>query len=180
MSRQHDFGGRLGLMKFLSILALLTAIAGHAGTLEGRIIGIADGDTVTLLDGSNSQHKIRLAGIDAPEKKQAFGTRSKESLSDIVFGKTVTVETGKIDRYGRTIGKILVNDTDANLEQIKRGMAWHYRTYQREQRPQDRSSYAAAEIDARTAKRGLWQDADPTPPWNFRKDTRTLASRTMP
>ena len=167
-------------MKFLSILALLTAIAGHAGTLEGRIIGIADGDTVTILDGSNSQHKIRLAGINAPEKKQAFGTRSKESLSDLVFGKTVIVETGKIDRYGRTIGKILVNDIDANLEQIKRGMAWHYKGYQREQSPQDRITYATAEIDAQTAKRGLWQDVNPTPPWNFRKATRTPASTRMP
>lgn len=165
------FGGRLGLMKLLPILALLMATAGHAGTLESRIIGITDGDIVTILDGSNSPQIIRLAGIDAPEKKQRFGMRSKESLSDMVFGRTVTVQTSKIDRYGRTIGKILVNGTDANLEQVKQGMAWHYKAYQHEQSPQDRRDYAAAEIDARTAKRGLWQDAEPIAPWAIRKAT---------
>jgi endonuclease YncB( thermonuclease family) len=92
-------------MKLLPILALLMATVGHAETLEGRIIGITDGDTVTILDGSKSRHRIRLAGIDAPEKKQAFGKHSKESLSGMVFGQTVAVETGKIDRYERTIGK---------------------------------------------------------------------------
>lgn len=157
------------LMKFLPILTLLIALTGHAGTLEGRIIGISDGDTVTLLDTENTQHKIRLAGIDAPEKMQAFGMRSKESLSNLIFGKSVRIETGKIDRYGRTIGKILINDTDANLEQVKLGMAWHYKAYQREQSQQDRFDYAEAESEARDAKRGLWKDADAIPPWEFRK-----------
>lgn len=89
--------------------------------------GIADGDTVTVLDSSNSQHKIRLAGIDAQEKKQAFGNRSKDSPSDLVFDKAVTEETGKKDRYGREVGKVLVNGIDVNLVQVTRGFAWHYK-----------------------------------------------------
>lgn len=132
------------------------------------MISIADGDTVTVLDSANTQIKIRLMGIDAPEKKQAFGTRSKESLSALVFDKQVTVEFSKKDKYGRTVGKILVNGIDANLEQVKAGMAWHYKQYQREQSADDRATYAQAEEQARAAKTGLWADTDPTPPWDWR------------
>ena len=131
-------------------------------------VGVADGDTITVLDADKVQHKIRLAGIDAPEKKQAFGNRSKESLSDMVFDKTVNVETEKRDRYGRQIGKVLVNGQDVNLVQVERGMAWFYRQYQREQSPNDRRLYEAAEDAAKAGKRGLWRDAEPVPPWDFR------------
>ncbi len=129
---------------------------------------IADGDTITVLDGDKVQHKIRLAGIDAPEKKQPFGNRSKESLSDLAFDKTVNVKTDKRDRYGRQIGKVLVNGRDVNLVQVERGMAWFYRQYQRDQSPNDRRLYEAAEDAARADKRGLWRDAAPVPPWEFR------------
>ncbi len=115
------------------------------------------------------QHKIRLAGIDAPEKKQPFGNRSKESLSELAYDKTVTVETDKRDKYGRQVGKVLVNGQDVNLVQVERGMAWFYRQYQREQSPNDRRLYEAAEDSAKADKRGLWRDAaDPMPPWEFR------------
>ena len=114
------------------------------------------------------QHKIRLGGIDAPEKAQPYGQKSKQSLSDIVFSKTVMVETGKTDRYGREVGKVLVDGVDANLEQIKLGLAWHYKAYQREQSPEDRLAYAAAEKDAAAAHIGLWQDAVPVAPWEWR------------
>ncbi|HCX82795.1 MAG TPA: nuclease [Rhodoferax sp.] len=127
------------------------------------------GDTVTVLDDAKRQHKIRLSGIDAPEKNQAFGQRSKESLSDLVFAKTVDVETDKVDRYGRRVGKIWVNGIDANLEQIKRGMAWHYKQYAREQSKEDQREYAEAEDEAREAKRGLWKDVEPVAPWEFRR-----------
>ncbi len=101
-------------------------------------MGVADGDTITVLDTDKVQHKIRLAGIDAPEKKQPFGNRSKESLSDLVFSKTVTVDTGKTDRYGREVGKVLIDGIDANLVQVQRGFAWHYKAYEREQPAVDR------------------------------------------
>lgn len=94
--------------------------------------------------------------------------RSKESLSGLEFDKTVNVETEKRDRYGRQIGKVLVNGRDVNLVQVERGMAWFYRQYQREQSPNDRRLYEAAEDAARAGKRGLWRDADPVPPWDFR------------
>jgi hypothetical protein len=99
---------------------------------------VADGDTITVLDENRHQHKIRLAGIDAPEKAQDFGQRSKQSLSDQAYRQHVMVETGKTDRYGRLVGKVLVNGQDVNLEQVRRGMAWHYKAYQREQAPADR------------------------------------------
>ena len=98
--------------------------------LNGRVVGVADGDTVTVLDASRQQHKIRLMGIDAPEKRMPYGNRSKQSLSDLIFDRQVQVEYNKKDRYGRTVGKIIVDGVDANLAQIKAGMAWHYKQYQ--------------------------------------------------
>jgi len=151
---------------------LVFAISAHAETITGRVVGIADGDTVTVLDAQKVQHKIRLAGIDAPEKAQPFGNRSKVSLSDLAFDKMVTVETDKRDRYGREVGKVLVNGRDVNLIQVERGMAWHYKAYEREQSSSDRKLYDAAESDAKAARRGLWRDAEPTPPWEFRKAKR--------
>jgi endonuclease YncB( thermonuclease family) len=151
-----------------TILSVLFAAQVHAEILNGRVVGVADGDTVTVLDASRQQHKIRLMGIDAPEKKQAFGNKSKQALSDLVFNKQVSVEFSKTDRYGRTIGKILVDGLDANLEQVKKGMAWHYKQYQKEQSSVDRTAYAKAEELAKAKKLGLWFDPSPTPPWDFR------------
>ena len=150
-------------------MLLALACTASAETITGRVVGVADGDTITVLDANKVQHKIRLSGIDAPEKKQAFGNRSKESLSELAFDKTVNVETSKRDRYGRQIGKVLVNGRDVNLVQVERGMAWFYRQYQRDQSPNDRRLYEAAEDAAKAGKRGLWRDADPAPPWEFRR-----------
>lgn len=162
-------------MTFKFIFALLLSSAfvfSHAAMITGRVVGVADGDTVTVLDGANTQHKIRLSGIDAPEKKQAFGTRSKQSLSDLVFDKQVTVETDKKDKYGRDVGKILLTGQDVNLEQVTRGFAWHYKQYEREQSANDRKLYVFAEHGARADRRGLWADAEPVPPWEFRHNKR--------
>ncbi len=161
------------MRKALVCLLLALACTAHAETITGRVVGVADGDTITVLDANKVQHKIRLSGIDAPEKKQPFGNRSKESLSDLAFDKTVNVETSKRDKYGRQIGKVLVNGRDVNLVQIERGMAWFYRRYQREQSTDDRRLYEAAEDAARAGKRGLWRDADPVPPWEFRRNKST-------
>jgi endonuclease YncB( thermonuclease family) len=158
--------------RFLALAATLLACPSYADTLQGRVVGVTDGDTVTVLDASKMQYKIRLMGIDAPEKKQAFGGKSKESLSALVFNKQVTIEYSKRDRYGRTIGKIIVDGVDANLEQVKAGMAWHYKQYQKEQSIDDRIAYAHAEEQARAEKRGLWVDSDPTPPWDWRRQRK--------
>ena len=150
-------------------LALCLVLQVQADTLLGRVVSVADGDTITILDDTNTQHKIRLTGIDAPEKRQAFGNVSKQSLADMVAGQSVVVEWDKADRYGRKVGKVLLAGQDANLEQVKRGLAWHYKQYQREQSTADQQSYAAAEADARQVQAGLWRDADPMPPWEFRR-----------
>jgi endonuclease YncB( thermonuclease family) len=154
--------------RWLSLILLL-ALQAHADILLGKVIHVADGDTITVLDDTNTQHKIRLAGIDAPEKRQAFGQRSQESLSDLVFSKSVAVETDKRDKYGREVVKVLVGGVDANLVQVQRGMAWHYKAYEREQSVIDRKVYADAENEAKAARRGLWADADPVPPSDFRR-----------
>ncbi|MBI3654045.1 MAG: thermonuclease family protein [Acidobacteria bacterium] len=152
-------------------------------TITGKVVGVADGDTITLLDPGNKQFKIRFQGIDAPESRQAFGQRSKQNLSDLVFGKTVTVEFEKTDRYGRTLGKVLLDGKDINLEQLKAGLAWFYRHYQNELGEADRKAYDAAEAEAKKAKRGLWQDANPQPPWDYRhpsKETGSVPTTTVP
>jgi endonuclease YncB( thermonuclease family) len=154
--------GKLGTMLLIAALCGPSR-AETLGRIEGRVVGVADGDTITVLDAGRRQHKIRLHQIDAPEKGQDYGTRSKQSLSELVFGKTVSVEVVDIDRYGREVGKVWVGALDANLEQVKRGMAWVYRKYAREQR------YYDAEEAARKAKAGLWASQNPVPPWEFRK-----------
>jgi endonuclease YncB( thermonuclease family) len=125
------------------------------------------------------QHKIRLAGIDAPERRQAFGTRSRQHLSGLVYRQTVNVEWHKVDRYGRIVGKVWTVAPcfvapcslalDANLAQVTAGMAWHYKQYEHEQSPEDRGLYDAAENNARAQRAGLWIDPAPIPPWEFRK-----------
>jgi endonuclease YncB( thermonuclease family) len=141
-------------------------------TLEGKVVGVADGDTMTILGAGNRQTRVRLQGIDAPESRQAFGQDSKHNLSDLVFNKQVVVEYEKTDQYGRTLGKVVVGGRDVNLEQIKVGLAWHYKHYQGDQSPTDRRLYADAETEARSARRGLWADAAPIPPWDFRRGKR--------
>ena len=141
----------------------------QAATLQGKVVNVADGDTLTVLDDQKTQHKIRLQGIDAPEKSQPFGQKSKQSLNQMVHSQIVTVEFQKKDKYGRTVGKVLLNGTDVCLEQIKLGMAWHYKQYQSEQPKEDRDTYAQAELTARTQAVGLWKDKSPTPPWEFRR-----------
>ena len=137
---------------FVVLLLTLVLSPAWADILIGRVVSVADGDTITVLDDSKTQHKIRLAGIDAPERKQPFGQRSKELLSDLVFGKTVQVETEKADRYGRQVGKVLIDGRDANLAIIAAGLAWHYKKYQKEQAASDRLLYASAE---RMRERGV-------------------------
>jgi len=152
---------------FLFVL-LITQCLAQAGTLTGRVVRVTDGDTIVVLDSANAQHKIRLTGIDAPERKQAFGTKSKEPLSGSVAGKFVVVEYSKRDRYQRILGKVLLSNEDINLEQIRAGLAWHYKQYQDEQTSNDRELYSEAEVEAREARRGLWHDPEPVPPWEYR------------
>ncbi len=148
----------------LSIFILIFQESIFAETITGRVVKVYDGDTVTILDASNTQHRIRLQGIDAPERGQAYGKKSGKYLADAVASKHVTVDYEKLDRYKRIMGKVLRDGRDMNLRQLKAGLAWHYKKYQKEQSLDDRKLYAAAEIEARQAGRGLWQEPEPVPP----------------
>lgn len=161
--------GALSLTRF--VLGTVLALAGLpacAYTIEGRVVGVSDGDTITVLDSTKTQHKVRLAGIDAPESKQAFGQASKKHLSDLVFDRQVTLDCGKTDRYKREICVVMVDGQDANLAQVKAGMAWWYQQYQKEQISQQRADYEAAEVSARAGRVGLWSEAEVMPPWEWR------------
>lgn len=149
-------------------LVMLCLVPGLAlADFSGRVVKVADGDTVTVLrtvDGQNTQVRVRLASIDAPEKNQAFGTRSREHLSQMVFGKIVTVEEQGSDRYGRTIGVIHIGERNANREMVQQGLAWAYRQYLND------STLMRVESSARRARRGLWADKEPVAPWDFRRN----------
>jgi endonuclease YncB( thermonuclease family) len=160
-----------------------------AENLRGKVVKVADGDTLTLVDINGFSHRVRLAGIDAPEKNQYYGQESTKNLEWLVYNKGVTIEYSRHDRYGRIIGKIMVNQksdafcflidcirkVDVGLEQIKVGMAWHYKLYENEQTVEDRNFFSSAEIMARKSKIGLWKDKDPIPPWKWRRDKRLKA-----
>jgi endonuclease YncB( thermonuclease family) len=150
------------------LLLLLEAFHVQAGQIAGRVVTVADGDTIVVLDAVQVQHRIRLAAIDAPEWRQPFGRRSRASLAELVAGKTVRVVAGAVDRYGRTVGVVLRDGVDVNRLQIERGMAWWYRHYASEQAPADRLAYEHAENAARLAMRGLWSDPLPVSPWIWR------------
>lgn len=160
------------MIRYVGFLFALVVSSAFADQLTGRVVSIADGDTITVLDAANQQHKIRLAGIDAPEKKQPYGERSKQHLASLVFNRQVSVDWDKADRYRRIVGKVLVNGSDANLEQLRAGMAWWYEKYRKEQSPADQRYYSETEQLARQQKIGLWQDPNPIPPWEWRHRSR--------
>ena len=163
--------GKMVRVIFLAFLITYSMIV-NADVIKGYVISIADGDTITIVDSENYQHKIRLSGIDAPEKTQAFGNQSKQSLANMVFRKTVIVYYNKRDKYDRIVGKVLLENEDITIEQIKRGLAWHYKKYENEQEIEDRSIYANEEYLARRDKKGVWSDSSSIPPWEFRMQAR--------
>ncbi len=164
------------LIAALAAWWLAAGAALSADELRGRVVGIADGDTITVLDANRQQHRIRLNGIDAPETAQAFSQVSKTNLSTLVFGQDVLVVWSKVDRYGRKIGAVIRGSVDANLEQLRSGLAWYYRQYAGDVAPANRPLYEAAEAEARAAKRGLWRDPQPVAPWAFRNPSSAPAA----
>ena len=159
---EFKIGRALGL---LAAVVLFATSAFAAETLKGRVVKVADGDTITVLDAVNVQHRIRLDKIDTPEKSQPFGAASRKHLAAFVAGKDVEVEWTKKDKYGRILGTVwamLPMRTDVNLQMVKDGFAWHYKHFD------STPSYADAETAARTAKRGLWKDPTPIHPHMFR------------
>jgi len=157
------------LIAFLivSIVGILCAcppmLRAESETVTGKVVGVHDGDSITVLAAENVQIKVRLEGIDAPELKQPFSTQSKEAMSDMVFGKVVTLQVSGKDRYGRTLAVVMVDGLNANLELVRRGLAWRFERYSQD------AALLAAQNEAKAAKRGLWADSEPVPPWEWRK-----------
>ena len=155
------------LRLFVVALALYAEPDSKLQEFTGKVVHIADGDTLTVLDADNVQHKIRLHGIDAPEKSQAFGTKAKEALAGKVHEKTVRIVWKEKDRYGRIVGDVHLGDRNINIEMVHDGYAWWYRTYAPKSKTLEQ-----AEAEAKKEKRGLWHDKDPEPPWEFRRKER--------
>jgi micrococcal nuclease len=150
------------------IVSLLIPVCIFAATFSGPAVSVLDGDTIEVLH-NNRAERIRLSGIDCPEKGQAYGNNAKHAASKLVFGKEVTLQTHGLDKYGRTLGDVFLPDgTNVNQELVKQGWCWWYRKYA----PGD-TKLERLEKDARNAKKGLWADAAPIPPWVYRKVRRT-------
>ena len=161
----------------LWLFGILALLAGPllAAEYTGKVVSISDGDTLTLLvpDGASfKQIKVRLGEIDTPERKQPYGTRAQQALSDLAYNKQARVVVQDTDRYGRTVGRVYVGSLDVNAEMIRQGAAWAYRQYLKDQ------SLLKLEADAKAAKRGLWglPEAERCPPWDWRKGTCATAS----
>lgn len=151
----------------IGLLTVIIAGFAMAGDFSGRVVGVLDGDTITVLVG-REQRRVRLAGVDAPEKGQAFGQRSKQALSQMIFGREVTVVSTGRDRYERTLGIVqLMDGSSVNERLVENGWAWHYTRYSNDRR------LSELETRARAARRGLWADPSPVAPWDFRKAHRS-------
>lgn len=145
----------------LTIIFLFISL--QAVNFKARVIGIHDGDSITVLTGENEQMKIRLEGIDCPELKQAYGQRARLATSELCFGKEVRIELKGKDRYGRILAYIYVGKMCVNKELLQQGMAWHFKKYNHD------AELADLEVQARKSKLGLWAQKDPVAPWEFRK-----------
>jgi len=159
---------RLIALTFLLCLILVGSSAAASSQFAGRVIAVADGDTITVLTADKQQVKIRLYGIDCPESKQAFGNRARQATSNAVYGKDVMVEPVEIDRYGRTVGIVFTpGGDDLNTILLREGMAWVYTQFCKKN--DVCGPYRELETAARNEKRGLWADKAPVPPWEWRR-----------
>ncbi len=154
----------------LAASLLLPVTTGCGQEFRGRVVRILDGDTIEVLRGSRPV-RIRLAEVDCPERRQPFGTRARQFTGALAFGREVTVRLRDVDRYGRAVAEIRLPDgRSLNKELVRAGLAWHYKRYSA------RAELAALEADARKARRGLWADPHPVPPWEFRRSGKGVPS----
>jgi endonuclease YncB( thermonuclease family) len=170
--------------QLLCILLFALPILTHAESRSCLVVGVSDGDTLRARCGEPGRYEditVRINGIDAPEKRQPFGERARQAMSDLVYMKEVDLDCQKIDRYGRSVCKLMVvpasaprgpRTLDAGLAMVTIGMAWWYRAYAREQTAQERGQYEFAEFEARAKRVGLWRDPQPLAPWEWRKAQR--------
>jgi endonuclease YncB( thermonuclease family) len=142
------------------------------GPNSGRVVRLADGDTFTLLVAGNKQLKVRLHGIDAPERQQDFGNAARKKMQELTTGHTIHIEVKDTDRYGRTVGIARRDDgLIINEEMLRTGMAWHYTAYDKNPK------WSQLQQQARNKKRGLWAQPNPTPPWEWRKIKRAQTTK---
>jgi len=139
----------------------VVCLVSFGADLSGEVVGVHDGDTITVLTKDKRSIKVRLYGIDAPESKQPYGSKAKQRLSELVFGKRVRVETHGTDRYRRTLGVVYLDDKDINAQMVSEGLAWAYVRYSKRYVPQQE--------EAKSARRNIWSQKNPTPPWEFRR-----------
>ena len=169
--RLPNSDARIGvLLTRRCLLGLLLALnlPAQSAQATGRVVGVIDGDTLDILTASFETLRVRLSGIDAPELGQAFGRNAKAALSSLAFARSVAIEWRKRDRYDRVVAKVTLEGRDIALEMLTLGMAWHYTRFEAEQPVADRREYGEAQTRARVARRGLWADAAPVPPWEYR------------
>lgn len=163
-------------MRVLILLALAFIGQAYAELLTGTVSAVYDGDTIILQTDAVAK-RVRLAGIDAPELKQPYGQKSRDALRESILNQLVTVDTTKQDRYGRSVGKVLMNAEDVNLRQLRKGLAWVYTDYIKELSAEDRELYKAAEKAANDEHLGLWQDEQPIAPWTHRVQTKQMKAQ---
>jgi endonuclease YncB( thermonuclease family) len=154
-----------------TVLLLAVPATAVAETIVGVVASVSYGDTLAVIDQRGAAHRVRIAGIDAPEHGQAFSERSTLSLSEICLGKQAVIEQSTADRYGRVVGRVICVGIDAGAEQVRRGMAWAFDRYR------DGAAFRRLQADARAAGRGLWVDAAPLPPWEWRALRRRLQEK---
>jgi endonuclease YncB( thermonuclease family) len=147
---------------------LATAVLGQDLVIQGRVVGVTDGDTIKVLVADQKLMRVRFAFCDAPEKKQAFGSRAKQAMSELVFGKEIDLRPHAIDRYGRTVAQVGVDGKDAGLEMVRQGLAWVYEQYITEASLEVQETYRKAQEEAKADRQGLWSDPNSIPPWIFR------------
>ena len=157
------------MKKIVFLIFLFFSHLSLAEELVGKVIKVSDGDTITVIDSNNQKHKVRLKGIDAPESQQVYGDISTQSLAELVYDKEVVVNWDKKDKYYRILGKVIVDGRDANYEQLKKGLAWYYKQYEKDLNDEDKKKYSEAEEWARNYTEGLWADLNSIPPWEYRR-----------
>ena len=170
---RRRFSRAVVLLPLAVASCLLLACARTGPTFSGEVVGVSDGDTISVLR-DNQPVKVRLDGIDCPELGQAFGASAKQFTSSLVFGRTVSVKVRTTDQYGRLVGRVSVGRQDLGLELVRAGYAWHYKRYSSD------ATLGRAEQEARAARRGLWSEARAVPPWEFRAGATEGAQEAAP
>jgi endonuclease YncB( thermonuclease family) len=161
-----------GWIMAATVILIFSPLIAAEPNLVGKVVEVIDGDSVTIIDADSKLRRVRLSGIDAPEKGQQFSQRSRRHLMELTYGKLVSAACPKVDRYRREVCTVWVDGQDVSLALLNAGLVWHFKRYAHEQPETDRETYAKAEDAARVRRLGLWQEEHPLAPWEWRQTTR--------